>query len=263
MKIVFVTQEESLFLAPMLDQGFTALKGDGHELRVMLFRDTRQPMLKKFVELAGKFGPAYTFRTGFDYALRMGGTMLEKRGVRVFRTPPSISALAKRHGIPSHAEYPKINAPECVAFLKTLAPDLLVSVACPQILRKRVLEVPRLGAINVHGGPLPRYRGMHSAFWQLYHGETECATTVHYMTEGVDAGPILRQEPWRIDPGDTLHDVIARSKGAGARALIQVVRDIDAGRATTIPNPDDQATVFTEPTKEEIREFWRRGKVLR
>ncbi|HEX9936584.1 MAG TPA: hypothetical protein VGB15_05660, partial [Longimicrobium sp.] len=74
MKIVFVTQEESLFLAPMLDRVFTELKG--HELRVMLFRDTRQPRVRKFMELAHKFGPAYTFRTGWDYALRMAGTAL-------------------------------------------------------------------------------------------------------------------------------------------------------------------------------------------
>jgi methionyl-tRNA formyltransferase len=261
MKIVFVTQEESLFLAPMLDRVFTELKG--HELRVMLFRDTRQPRVRKFMELAHKFGPAYTFRTGWDYALRMAGTALERRGVRVFGTAPSISALARRHGIPSHTEFEKINTPECVEFLRSHSPDLLVSVACPQILRRRVLEIPRLGAINVHGGPLPRYRGMHSAFWQLFHGETECATTVHYMTEGVDAGPILRQEPWRIDPGDTLHDVIARSKTAGARALVQAIRDIEAGRATTKPNPDEEATVFTEPTRDEVREFRRRGKALR
>ncbi|HVG46183.1 MAG TPA: formyltransferase family protein [Longimicrobium sp.] len=261
MKILFLSQEESLFLAPMLDRVFRELKG--HPIEVMLLRDLRVPRLARFVELARRVGPSYTFRTGIDYALRMLGTMAERRGVRLFRTPPSIAAAARRHGMPVHERFEKLNAPATVDFIRSLAPDLVVSVACPQILRPAVLGIPPLGCVNVHGSRLPRYRGMHSAFWQLFHGETDCATTVHFMNEGVDAGPILRQEPWRIEPRDTLHDVIRKSKSAGAVALVEVIREMEAGRPETRENPDAGATRFTEPTREEVREFRRRGKALR
>ena len=126
-----------------------------------------------------------------------------KRGHR--RRFYSIAQLANAYGIPyEHVDNP--NKPEFTDALQQRSPDLLISVACPYILKEKLLGIPPRGCINIHHAPLPRYKGMMPTFWQLYHGEQQLGVTIHYMAAKVDEGDALLQESLPVTPGESLHD---------------------------------------------------------
>jgi methionyl-tRNA formyltransferase len=100
---------------------------------------------------------------------------------------------------------------------------------------------------------------MMPTFWQMYHGEPKAGLTVHYMSEKVDEGAALLQEDLNIEPGETLDDLIRRSKRHAAHCLARVLRSIASNTATTLPLNREKGSYFTFPTFAEIREFHRRG----
>src|SRR6185436_2167236 len=157
----------------------------------------------------------------------------------------------------------KINAPEFVAVLReTIRPDLLVSIAASQVLRQRVLEVPRLGCINLHSAPLPRYQGMMPNFWTMVHGEPEATVTVHFMVEKLDAGDIILQRPVPIHPEDSLHDLMVRSKVIGVDALNEAVAQLEHGTARPWPMDASQASYFSFPKRRDAERLRRMGRAL-
>jgi len=92
------------------------------------------------------------------------------------------------------------------AFLDTVRPldvDLLLNVHALVILSPAVLAVPRIGAFNLHPGPLPAYAGLAVPSWAIYHGETRHAVTLHWMEADVDAGPIVAEAWMDVAPGET------------------------------------------------------------
>ena len=129
------------------------------------------------------------------------------------------------------------HAEDSLAALRALAPDLAV-IDGTYILKEPVFSLPRLGAINLHCGRLPEYRGAPPAFWELYNGEREVGVTVHWVTAGVDEGPIIRQELVPLDPapaGDPMrvvHEIWRDTlRPIGVRLLAESVAAIAAGNA--------------------------------
>src|SRR5690242_11129884 len=74
-----------------------------------------------------------------------------------------------------------------------LAPDVALSISYNRILRRPLLDVPRLGFVNFHAGMLPRYRGRNVINWAIINGESEIGITAHFVDEGIDTGDILVQ----------------------------------------------------------------------
>jgi methionyl-tRNA formyltransferase len=206
------------------------------------------------------YGPWDFLRLGLRYA----GAKLADRVNRLRPLTRAYSAedVARRHGVPVHRPA-KINAPE---FVRTLAedirPDLLVSIAASQILRQRVLDVARLGAINMHAAPLPRYQGMMPNFWTMLHGEPEAAVTIHYMVEQLDAGDVVLQRPVPILPSDSLHDLMVRSKVVGVEVLLEAVAQIEQGTAARRPLDAGRASYFSFPQRADAERLRRMGRAL-
>src|SRR5262249_24527142 len=170
----------------------------------------------------------------------------------------SIAQLAKAYGIP-YEPVANPNQPEFTDALQQRAPELLISVACPYILKEKLLSIPERGCINIHHAPLPRYKGMMPTFWQLYHGEQQLGVTIHYMAAKVDGGDALLQESLPVTPGESLHQLIRRSKRHGAHFMAKVVRSLQANEAVPIQMDHAQGSYLTFPKREEAREFRRRG----
>jgi methionyl-tRNA formyltransferase len=142
--------------------------------------------------------------------------------------------------------------------------DLVVSIACPQIVREEMLNCPPEGIINTHGALLPEYRGKLPSFWVLANGEEKTGVTVHYMNEELDDGPIIVQKEVPIRPDDTLHSLVLRSKVKyGASALAEAVRRIREGKVDLKENDEVRATYFSFPTVEAIQRFRERGRKIR
>src|SRR5271155_2644542 len=129
------------------------------------------------------------------------------------------------------------NAPDSIARLRRWSPDLIVFTG-GNILRKPLLDVPRLGALNVHLGLLPEIRGMSSPEWSLLKG-VPVGITIHYMDAGIDTGPIL----WRYEFPDTprcesLSDLRNRLIAFGVEKVGDGVAGLDRGLTVAIPQTE-------------------------
>jgi methionyl-tRNA formyltransferase len=167
----------------------------------------------------------------------------------------SVRGALRAHDIPEHTPE-NVNDPAFLDFLREQNVDLVVSIACPQIVRQDLLECPPKGVINIHGALLPKYRGKLPSFWVLANGEEKTGVTVHYMNEDLDDGPIIIQRKVSIRPDDTLHSLVLRSKVKyGAPALAEAVYQIEKGNVETKENSRSDATYFSFPTIEDIDKF--------
>jgi len=118
---------------------------------------------------------------------------------------PSVAELARSHGIePLILENPL--DPQAIARLRVAAPDLLLSFYYRRVLPEAMLSAPRLGAFNMHGSLLPKFRGRAPVNWAVLKGETSTGATLHAMTTRADAGPIVDQVAVPIGLGDTAID---------------------------------------------------------
>lgn len=132
-------------------------------------------------------------------------------------TPPA--AVAQAHGIPVHMA-PAFNDDAVYEAIRGLRPDFLFSFYFREMIQSRFLEIPRLGAYNLHGSLLPKYRGRAPINWVLVKGETETGITLHAMTPKPDDGHILAQARLPIDWDETALSLTGKAADAG-RGLVR------------------------------------------
>lgn len=152
--------------------------------------------------------------------------------------PPPVKELARRHGF-QVLQPPKVRAPEFVALLREMNPDLVVVVAFGQILPKPLLDIPRYGCINVHASLLPRYRGAAPLNWCIINGETETGVTTMLMDAGLDTGGMLLKRATPIDPEEDARSLHDRLSILGAEVLNETLELLAAGRLS--PEKQDDA----------------------
>ncbi|HSF31006.1 MAG TPA: formyltransferase [Candidatus Tectomicrobia bacterium] len=169
----------------------------------------------------------------------------------------SVSALGQAAGIAVLT--PKTpNSPAFMRYLRTLQPDLILSFYYRRLLSSAVLAMPRLGAINLHGSLLPKYRGRAPVNWVLVNGETQTGVTLHYMTEQADAGDIIAQRPVDIAFEDTALTLFEKVAQAAVELLRQTFPCIKAGIVPRQPQDPTQATYFGARTPDDGRIDWDR-----
>jgi methionyl-tRNA formyltransferase len=172
----------------------------------------------------------------------------------------SVADAARRHHV-TLERVPDVNASPFVAGLRARAVDLLVSIACPQILRREILAVPARGAINLHGAHLPDYRGLLPGFWVLANGESHTGATVHYMRENVDGGPVILQERVPIRADDTVHTLVQRTKvEVGAPLLVRALELIEHGIVEPRVMDPAPGRAFGYPDAAAVARFRARGR---
>lgn len=207
--------------------------------------------LRRYMSLYGIFG---FFVQLFRFLIfRISGKL---------RFPTKASHSLKQTAIMEHTDYAtldRVNSKHSREYLKSLDPDLFISMACPQILKKKTLEIPRLGAWNVHSALLPSNRGMLPSFWSLYHGDTP-GVTLHKMVPRLDAGGILIQKEIDCSINDTsLHQLLNTTKELAAEIVSEGLDIIERGDYTLLPNPQDKATVNTFPERKDVLKFRNMG----
>lgn len=149
----------------------------------------------------------------------------------VLRERPSDESLgraAREAGLPVRQPH-AANAVEMREWLGAFEPDLLLSIAYNQILHAPVREVARHGALNLHAGKLPFYRGRNVINWALINGETEIGITAHFMDDGIDTGDIVLQRTLPIGWTDTYGTVLRRVTDALPALATDAVALIAAG----------------------------------
>jgi methionyl-tRNA formyltransferase len=257
MKIEFLTQEDSLYILPFFEEFLGNYAGQFEITRISCCRAmgkrSRRQLLRELMWLYGTFGLMKLVAQAGVAKVLAG--LPRSRSAKKFY---SIAQLAKAYGIP----YEAVANPNDAGFVAAMAersPDLLISVACPFILKEKVLSVPPRGCINIHHAPLPRYKGMMPTFWQLYYGEAQLGVTIHYMAAKVDEGDALLQEMSAVKAGESLHNLIRQSKRYGAHCMAKVLHNLQNNQAVPLKLDHQQGTYFTFPKREEALEFRRRG----
>ena len=124
--------------------------------------------------------------------------------------------------------------------------DYLFSIANLSLVPAPILALPRLGAINFHDGPLPRYAGLHATTWAILNRETSHGVTWHEMKETVDAGAILKQSVFALAHDDTAFTLNRKCFKAGIDSFEELVRDLGDGTLRARPQDLSQRTYFAK-----------------
>jgi methionyl-tRNA formyltransferase len=159
-------------------------------------------------------------------------------------TPPPVKQVAEQHGLKIY-QPEKIKTDEVREAFRALAPDAVVVAAYGKILPAWLLEVPRLGCINVHFSLLPKYRGAAPVNWTIVRGETETGVTTMMMDPGLDTGPILLQQRCDIRPDETAPELAEKLSKIGAALLIETLEKLERGQIT--PQEQDHAQSTLAP----------------
>ena len=155
----------------------------------------------------------------------------------------SVAELAALHGIPVITP-DNPNVPEVVEQIRALQPDFLFSFYYREMLRRELLEIPKRGALNMHGSLLPKYRGRVPVNWAIIHGETETGATLHDMTEKPDNGDIVAQQAVPILSDDTALQVFHKVTVAAEIALNGVLPALLAGTAPRVKQDLSKGAYF-------------------
>lgn len=153
-----------------------------------------------------------------------------------------VKEVALRHDIPVF-QPENFREEETVEQLKALKPDICAVVAYGRILPQKVLDVPKLGCINIHASVLPKYRGSAPYQWAVLNGEKETGVTAMYLIREMDAGDIIETSKTPIGENETAGQLLDRLAVLGADLLSKTLtRFREEGRVPTTPQEAGKAT---------------------
>ncbi len=168
-----------------------------------------------------------------------------RRSRRGVAEPSPVARASAELGLPCEA-VENVSKGDAFARLEAAAPDIIVVVAFGQLLKQRVLDLPRYGCINFHPSSLPKYRGAAPVQRAVMDGVAESGLSVMQLVRKMDAGPILIQRPWPLDTNKDAAELLAEAAELGALMILEVLRHID----TIEPRPQDESAATFAPMLE-------------
>lgn len=170
------------------------------------------------------------------------------RGMKLTASPVKEFAIEKNLKIYQPVKIRKNE--EFIEEIKKLNPDVICVVAYGKILPKEILEIPRLGCINVHGSLLPKYRGAAPIQWAVINGDKKTGVTTMYMDEGMDTGDMIYKEEVEILEDETTGELWDRLSKIGGKLLVETLEKI---KDNTAPRQKQQGDFSIAPMlKKEI-----------
>jgi methionyl-tRNA formyltransferase len=169
-----------------------------------------------------------------------------------FKTP---AQAARERSVPVFAPE-SVNTPGWREKIAGLRPDLILSVYYRHMIGTKILALPRLGAWNMHGSLLPKYRGRAPINWAVLHGEPRIGMTLHRMVKSADAGAVVDQEGVEIGPRDTAEQAFRKVMPCARRVLARQMDALLAGTVRETPQDEAQATYFGGRKPEDGRIDW-------
>lgn len=245
MKIAFLTTDDPLYLPSFFER---VLPDYGGESAVFVV----PPLYKNQTSLSA----ARRYLRTFGWRAAVGLTM---RVARAKAQRRSIERVCKKHGVMCEA-VDDVNAPGFLERLRAIDTDLIVSVSCPQIFKKPLIELPSRGCLNIHGAILPAYRGVMPSFWMLANDETQAGVSIFFVNDDIDAGDLCAQRSFSIEPGETLDEFVRRSKAIAAELLLELLSQIEAGTVTSTPLDLSKGSYYSWPKREDVRRFEAAGR---
>ncbi len=161
------------------------------------------------------------------------------RGHKLAACP--VKKLAVERGVPVY-QFERLRNEEGLACLRALAPDIVVTAAFGQILSQALLDVPKMGTVNVHASLLPAYRGAAPINWCILNGETRTGVTTMLTDAGVDTGAMLLRRETDIGETETAAELSVRLSQLGAELLIETLKGYIAGEIAPVKQDERLAS---------------------
>ena len=159
------------------------------------------------------------------------------RGMKMVESP--VKEFAKEKNLKIYQPEKVKKNIEFIEEIKKLQPDVICVVAYGKILPKEILEIPKLGCINVHGSLLPKYRGAAPIQWAILNGDKETGITTMYMNEGMDTGDMILKGKVTIGEDETTGELWDRLSKIGGELLVKTLKEIEKGTAPREKQGDD------------------------
>ena len=259
MRIVIVTQDAPVYLPQFMDGFLEQLDRKRHSVAAIV---VSEPFAKnsRWSEIVARFN----FYGAGAFCRMMRLILSNKLKSALFKLFPAVGSHSMSNIIAQYSlrrlQFREVNSKRFRSFLRQNEVDLVISVAAPQIFKRKLLATPPRGCINYHSALLPKYRGRQPLFWALLNGETEVGVTVHEMDEKLDNGAIIAQSLIPVRADDSLHKLYLRTIAIGAGVLVEAVEKLARGDAARLPNDPEKATYYSFPTKEDAMRFRAGGK---
>lgn len=173
------------------------------------------------------------------------------------KTP--VKLAAERLGLPVHSTKRLRADRDCIDKMKSLKPDCIVVAAFGQILPKEVLEIPKLGAVNIHASLLPKYRGASPIQEAVLSGDKESGITTMFMAEGLDTGDILLQDKVALNPEETAESLFQKLAKLSRRTIVKTLESLQKGELKGIPQKEEEASHTGIIKKKDGFINWNRG----
>ncbi len=151
------------------------------------------------------------------------------RGMKLIPSPVKEFAIEKNLKI--YQPLKVRNNEDFIGEIKSLNPDVICVVAYGKILPKELLDIPKMGCINVHGSLLPKYRGAAPIQWSVLNGDKETGITTMYMDVGMDTGDMILKEKVKIGEDETTGELWDKLSKVGAKLLVETLEKIERGIA--------------------------------
>ena len=251
MRIVILTQDDPFYLGKNIDFLVKNMPKDAEIVGTVLFKVSPFGKRETFTQKMKKTFDVFGLSFFLYYSFKFLKSKLSPEN--------SVAKVLGKHGIPLIQIEGAINSKENREILKTYKPDLLVSIGGNQIFKRPLLDLATYGCVNLHTALLPKYRGLMPSFWVLKNNEKYTGVSVFFVDEGIDSGPILVQK--KVEIGDRSQEqLINDTKQIGMECIIESLELIQKGDFKLIPNPAEEMTYFTFPTRKDVEEFYKAGK---
>ncbi|QNK41352.1 methionyl-tRNA formyltransferase [Caproicibacter fermentans] len=175
---------------------------------------------------------------------------------QILQAPP-VKVLAVENGIEVF-QPDTLRGEETQTAIARLRPDVIVVAAYGKLLPKNILELPRLGCVNVHASLLPKYRGAAPIQQAVLDGETVTGVTTMQMAEGLDTGDILMKDRTEIGPDETSGELTARLAEIGARLIVRTLDALEKGGIAPVAQNDRESSYAGMLSKELSPVDWSR-----
>lgn len=246
MRIVFLTADDPLYLPEFFASVLKVRASDTEAVYVV------PPLYKGQSALGGALRYARTF--GVQAFIGLGARVL---GAKLRGT--SIERVCDRVGVRCE-DAKDVNAEDFLRGLRADEPDVVISVSCPQIFDKKLIELPPLGILNIHGAVLPQYRGVMPSFWMLANDEKQAGVSIYFVNEQVDAGDLCGQRVFDVLPDESLDRFIRRSKRIAAELLLEVLAEMEAGELGRTPLDLSEGSYYSWPERAAVKRFRAAGR---
>jgi methionyl-tRNA formyltransferase len=257
MRIVFLTNKSK--------RGYEILKQlkENNILLDAIFIDIGGQQIKKNLRKLKAKRRRFGFVGVFTLVRKRLRKNLESRSEKVWKKNETYFPFAEAvHIVDS------FNGKQCESLLKEISPDIIV-LGGSRIIRKHIIDIPKIGILNAHPGLLPKYRGVDVIPWAIYHGDP-VGVTIHFINEGIDTGGIIVQKTIPLAYGDSLGKLMAKAnKLAGELMVETVLKVIREGHLKILPQKKEEGKQFFrmplnlwKETEEQLTEMIKETQVV-